>query len=86
MNILQIHYVNPAELRPHPRNARTHSDRQIEQIAASIGSFDFNSPVLVDDDNQILAGHGRVLAAIKLGRDQIPCIALRHLSDKQRRA
>ena len=64
MNKLQIQYANPADLRPHPRNARTHSDRQIEQIAASIRSFDFNNPVIVDDDGQILAGHGRVLAAI----------------------
>lgn len=86
MNLLQIHYKNPAELRPHPRNARVHSDRQIEQIAASIRSFDFNNPVVVDDNGQILAGHGRVLAAIKLGIEQVPCIALRHLSDAQRRA
>lgn len=86
MNLLQIHYKNPAELRPHPRNARIHSDRQIDQIAASIRSFDFNNPVVVDDNGQILAGHGRVLAAIKLGFEQVPCIALRHLSDAQRRA
>lgn len=86
MNVLQIHYKNPADLRPHPRNARTHSDRQIDQIAASIRSFDFNSPVIVDDDGQILAGHGRVLAAIKLGLEQVPCVALKHLTDAQRRA
>lgn len=86
MNTLQIRYVNPAELRPHPRNARTHSERQIEQIATSIRSFGFNNPVIVDDAGLILAGHGRVLAAIKLGLEQVPCVPLRHLSDAKRRA
>ena len=86
MNTLQIRYVNPAELRPHPRNARTHSERQIEQIATSIRSFGFNNPVIVDDAGLILAGHGRVLAAIKLRLAQVPCVPLRHLSDAKRRA
>lgn len=86
MNPLQIRYVSPTELRPHPRNARIHSERQIEQIAASIKSFNFNSPVIIDDTGQILAGHGRVLAAIKLGLQQVPCVSLRHLTETQRRA
>lgn len=86
MTSLQIHYMSPDALRPHPRNARTHSERQIGQIATSIRSFGFNSPILVDDGGQILAGHGRVMAAIKLGLDKVPCVALRHLSSAQRRA
>lgn len=86
MSQLQIRYVSPDELRPHPRNARNHSDRQIDKISASIRSFGFNSPVIVDDDGQILAGHGRVLAAIKLGLKEVPSVALRHLSEPQRRA
>jgi len=86
MSQLQIRYVSPDELRPHPRNARNHSERQIEKIAASIRSFGFNSPVIVDDDGQILAGHGRVLAAVTLGLKEVPSVALRHLSESQRRA
>lgn len=86
MSQLQIRYISPDELRPHPRNARNHSDRQIDKISASIRSFGFNSPVIVDDDGQILAGHGRVLAAVKLGLKEVPSVALRHLSETQRRA
>ena len=83
---LHIRYVPPADLRPHPRNARNHSERQIEQIAASIRSFGFNAPVLVDKEGQILAGHGRVKAARKLNLEQVPCVAIGHLSPAQRRA
>ena len=83
---LKITYRSPARLRPHPRNARDHSAAQIDKIAASIRSFGFNSPVLVDCDDQIIAGHGRVLAALKLGMDQVPVVAIEHLSANQRRA
>ncbi len=86
MSALQIQYFGPTTLRPHPRNARRHSDRQIDQIASSIRSFGFNAPILIDGAMQILAGHGRVLAAITLGLDSVPCVALEHLSDAQRRA
>lgn len=86
MNTLQIRYINPLDLRPHPRNARSHSENQIGKIAASIRSFGFNNPVILDDERQILAGHGRVLAAIKLGLKEVPIVALKHLSDSQRRA
>lgn len=71
---------------PYARNARTHSDEQIAQIAASIREFGWTNPVLVDGANGIIAGHGRVLAARKLGLDTVPCIELAHLSDAQRRA
>jgi hypothetical protein len=67
-------------------NARTHSEQQVLQIAASIKEFGFNSPVLVDGENGIIAGHGRVLAAKKLGLDEVPTIELKHLTKTQKRA
>ena len=74
------------DLIPYARNARTHSDAQVAQIAGSIREFGFTNPVLVDGDNGIVAGHGRVLAARKLALTEVPCIELAHLSDTQRRA
>jgi DNA modification methylase len=71
---------------PYARNARTHSDAQVAQIAASIKEFGFNNPVLVDGENGIIAGHGRVLAARKLGLAEVPVIELSHLSETQKRA
>lgn len=71
---------------PYVNNARKHSDEQVAQIAASIREFGFNNPVLIDADNGIIAGHGRVLAARKLGLTLVPVIRLSHLTDAQRRA
>lgn len=71
---------------PYARNARKHSDEQVGQIAASIREFGFNSPVLVDSENGIIAGHGRVLAARKLGLESVPCLRLDHLTETQRKA
>jgi ParB-like chromosome segregation protein Spo0J len=71
---------------PHARNARTHSEDQIAQIAGSIAEFGFVNPVLVGDDDVIVAGHGRVLAARTLGLPEAPVIVLAHLSPTQRRA
>ena len=71
---------------PYARNSRTHSDAQIAQIAASIREFGFTNPVLVDKDGGIIAGHGRVMAARKLGLKDVPCIALGHLTAAQRKA
>lgn len=71
---------------PYARNARTHSDTQVAQIAASIREFGFCNPVLIDDHDGIIAGHGRVLAGRKLGLTEIPCIRLSHLTETQRRA
>ena len=71
---------------PHARNARTHSDEQVAQIAGSIAEFGFVNPVLVGDDGVIVAGHGRVLAARKLGLPEVPVIVLSHLTPIQRRA
>jgi DNA modification methylase len=75
-----------ADLIPYARNSRTHSDEQVAQIAASIREFGFTNPVLVDGERGIIAGHGRVLAARKLGLDEVPVIELAHLTEAQRRA
>jgi hypothetical protein len=75
-----------ADLVPFANNARTHSEAQVAQIAASIREFGFNNPVLVDGANGIIAGHGRVMAARKLGLAQVPVIELAHLSETQKRA
>ena len=71
---------------PYARNSRTHSDDQVAQIAASIREFGWTNPVLVDGDNGIIAGHGRILAARKLGLTEVPCIELAHLSEAQKKA
>lgn len=71
---------------PYVRNARTHSEDQITQIAASIAEFGFVNPVLIGADDVIVAGHGRVLAAKRLGLTDLPVIVLDHLSEEQRRA
>lgn len=75
-----------AELVPYANNARTHSEAQVAQIAGSIREFGFNNPVLVDGESGIIAGHGRVLAAQKLGLTEVPVIELTHLTDAQKRA
>lgn len=74
------------DLIPYARNSRTHSDEQVTQIASSIKEFGFTNPVLIDGDGGIIAGHGRVMAAKKLGIEEVPCIELSHLTDAQRRA
>ena len=71
---------------PYAKNARTHSDEQVMQIAASIAQFGFTNPLLVDSEAGILAGHGRLLAAQKLGLTEVPVIVLDHLSEIQKRA
>ena len=75
-----------ARLVPYARNARTHTDAQVAQIAASIKEFGFTNPVLIDADGGIIAGHGRVMAARKLAMDKVQCIRLAHLTEAQRRA
>jgi DNA modification methylase len=81
-----IEKIGIDKLIPYARNARTHSDEQVAQIAASIREFGFNNPVLIADDNSIIAGHGRVMAARKLNLSEVPCIRLSHLSETQRKA
>jgi DNA modification methylase len=73
-------------LRPYERNPRTHSDEQVDQIAASMVEFGWTNPVLVDEQGGILAGHGRLLAARKLGLAEVPVIRFEHLSEAQKRA
>src|SRR5918993_1596257 len=86
MDDLAIAWRPLGELIPYARNPRTHSDAQVAQIAASIREFGWTNPVLIDGDNGILAGHGRVLAARKLGLETVPVIELAGLSDAERRA
>lgn len=70
----EIEQISTSDLTPYARNARTHSAEQVEQIANSIKEFGFNNPVLIDNDNGIIAGHGRVMAADNLGFKDVPCI------------
>jgi ParB-like chromosome segregation protein Spo0J len=86
MSELQIVYRSVAELIPYAANSRTHSDAQVAQIAASIKEFGWASPILIDGDNTIIAGHGRLLAARKLGMEEVPAIIVDHLSKAQQRA
>ena len=74
------------QLRQYPCNARTHSDTQVDRIAASIREFGFVNPILIGPDNTIIAGHARLRAARKLGMNEVPVIVLAHLSEAQRRA
>ena len=73
-------------LLPYAKNSRTHSDEQVAQIAASIKEFGFNNPILIDKENTIIAGHGRLLAARRVGMTEVPCIKLGHLTETQRKA
>ena len=81
-----VEYRPAAALIPYARNSRTHSDAQVAQIAASIREFGWTNPILVDGDNGIIAGHGRLLAARKLGMSTVPVIELAGLSEAQKRA
>lgn len=71
---------------PYARNSRTHSPQQVDKIAASIREFGFLNPIIIDGENGIVAGHGRVLAAQKLGLKDLPCIEAAHLTEAQKRA
>ena len=86
MDSLKITYQDPAALKPNERNARTHSKKQIRQIADSISRFGFTNPVLIDDNGGVVAGHGRIEAAILLGIKKVPTICLEDLSDAEIRA
>ena len=83
---LKIETRPVADLIPYASNSRTHSDAQVAQIAASIKEFGWTVPILIDGDNTIIAGHGRLLAARKLGMESVPAIVLDHLSKAQQRA
>ena len=81
-----VEQLPPAALRPYSGNARTHSKKQIREIARSIDRFGFTNPVLVDDHGQIIAGHGRVEAAKLLNMPTVPILRLSHLSEAEQRA
>lgn len=83
---LKVEYRKVADLIPYARNARTHSDEQVSRIAGSIQEFGWTNPILVDGTNGILAGHGRLAAARKLGMSEVPVIELAGLSKTQKRA
>lgn len=86
MENLQISQVPTADIIPYARNAKTHDDRQVAQIAASIKEFGFNNPILIRDSNVVIAGHGRLLAAQLLGLSTVPVIRLGHLTETQAKA
>jgi hypothetical protein len=86
MTELQITYKSTDDLIPYVNNSRTHSDEQVSQVASSIKEFGFTNPILLDGDNGIIAGHGRLMAAKKLGLKEVPTIELSHLTEAQRKA
>lgn len=79
-------YRSINDLIPYVSNSRTHDERQIDQVAESIKEFGFTNPILIDEDNGVIAGHGRLLASKKLKLDEVPCIVLDGLSEEQRKA
>lgn len=86
MSGLKVVYVETGRLKPYENNSRTHSSEQVDQIAASISEFGFTNPILIDADNSIIAGHGRLMAAQKIGIEKVPCIVIDGLSDAQKKA
>jgi ParB-like chromosome segregation protein Spo0J len=83
---MKIEQIPTEKLIPYARNAKKHDAAQVSKLAGSIREFGFNNPVLIDKDNGIIAGHGRVMAAQKLELKEVPCIRLGHLTDTQRKA
>lgn len=86
MTELNVKSVKVADLIPYTQNSRIHNDAQVSQIAASIKEFGWTNPILVGDQNNVIAGHGRLLAAKKLGMDEVPVIVLGDLSSEQQKA
>jgi len=84
--MLEINYRKSGDLIPYINNSRTHSEQQVQQVASSIKEFGFTNPILIDEDSGIIAGHGRLLAAQKLGLDEVPTITLEGLTEAQRKA
>jgi ParB-like chromosome segregation protein Spo0J len=81
--LLKIVYRSVEELKPDPANPRHHSKKQIRQIASSIEAFDFNVPILIDRNNKVIAGHGRLFACRELGITEVPTLCLDHLNPAQ---
>ncbi|MGL5254208.1 MAG: ParB/Srx family N-terminal domain-containing protein [Brevinema sp.] len=82
----KLEKVRVEELKPYAKNARVHSPKQVTEIARSIRVFGFTNPVLVDQNNMIIAGHGRVMAAKELGLEEVPVIRIEYLSEAEKRA
>ena len=83
---MEIIYKKVSELVPYINNARTHNNEQVDQICASINEYGFTNPLLIDEKNSIIAGHGRLLAAKKLKMKEVPCIVLCGLTEAQKKA
>ena len=83
---LKVAYINTDKLIPYTNNSRTHSPEQVQQIAGSIREFGFTNPILIDEENGIIAGHGRIMAATLLNLKEVPTIILTGLSETQRKA
>ncbi len=83
---LKIEWILTEKLVPHANNAKQHPEEQVDQIAASIQAFGFNDPIAIDENNTIIEGHGRLLAAKKLQLEKVPIIQLSHLSEAQKKA
>ncbi len=86
MEKLQVVYRKVEDLIPYARNARTHSEEQVTRLASSIKEFGFTNPILLDGENGVIAGHGRLLASKKLGLKEVPCIELAGLTKTQKQA
>tara|TARA_R110000803_G_scaffold157853_1_gene222136 strand:+ start:117 stop:713 length:597 start_codon:yes stop_codon:yes gene_type:complete len=84
--MLKIEYKKTGDLIPYINNSRTHSEQQVQQVAASIKEFGFTNPILIDEDSGIIAGHGRLQAAQLLGQNEVPTIMLEGLTEAQRKA
>lgn len=83
---LAVEYIPIQNLTKYKNNTKRHEEKQIAAIAASVAKFSFNNPILIDEKNEIIAGHGRFLAAVELGMSEVPTIRLSHLSEAQKRA
>ncbi|MDR1160408.1 MAG: ParB N-terminal domain-containing protein [Syntrophomonadaceae bacterium] len=83
---LVVRYIAPNEVKPYQNNPKKHSEKQVTQIINSIKEFKFNNPLLIDENNVLIAGHGRLLAAKHLNLEKVPAIQLRHLTEAQKRA
>ena len=83
---MQIENIPIGDLKAYDKNSRTHSKKQVAQVVASIKEFGFTNPLLIDEGNTLIAGHGRLMAAKELKMDEIPCVRLSHLSEAQKKA
>lgn len=83
---MKIEQLRPEDLKPYENNAKIHTEKQLDRIVASIREFGFNDPIAVDENNMIIEGHGRQIAALRLGLETVPCIRLPGMTEEQKRA